>query len=239
MTNVINQLHKEFTELIAGKAMDNWWFGNSFAERYLEVNRDTKMAPAFFIEEPTHPSPNNDIANQQVTDLKLPFESFWICTRWMQVGQESSGFVHFFRTHNVLKLAIYTCSGGKNAWSGRAFKFETNMRLVPEVTPIERIAIDAALHLVNVINLPIERIDAMPTILVRQKLAQGGMFRNQTRFITVRPSYFTSQRNMAYGSPKSPHNRRGHWRHYVSGKKTWVKDCGIRGGSKDARDYAM
>lgn len=43
------------------------------------------------------------------------------------------------------------------------------------------------------------------------------------------------------GSPKSAHNRRGHWRTLTKNdKRVWVKDCAIHGGRRHvARDYRV
>ncbi len=42
------------------------------------------------------------------------------------------------------------------------------------------------------------------------------------------------------GWSQSPHNRRGHWRTYrQTGKRVWVRDCAIHGGSDVGRDYLM
>lgn len=41
------------------------------------------------------------------------------------------------------------------------------------------------------------------------------------------------------GSPRLPHNRRGHWRNLRSGKRVWVRDCAIHGGSDVGRNYVV
>ncbi len=41
------------------------------------------------------------------------------------------------------------------------------------------------------------------------------------------------------GGTRSPHDRRGHWRNYKSGKRTWVRDCKIHGGSDEGREYVV
>lgn len=239
MKEVIDKLHKEFSELIAGDVMKGWLTSNKWAQENLKIGRDAKMAPAFFIEELTHYSDEEARADQLVADLALPFEAFWICSRWSQDNVASSNFAFFHRSLDVLKVAIYFCAEVRDDWRGTAISFAGNTSFAPNVASANRMEIREALKLVDVINLSSERIEAAPNLLVRQRLAKGGLFKKQTQFITVRPYRFTQQTAGANGSSKSPHNRRGHWRRYRSGKEVWIQDCTIHGGSKGGRDYAV
>ena len=45
--------------------------------------------------------------------------------------------------------------------------------------------------------------------------------------------------SMGGGWTNQPHDRRGHWRNYRSGKKVWIRDQHIHGGSRRPRDYRV
>jgi len=108
---------------------------------------------------------------------------------------------------------------GRNDWSGKQVR-ESLMR-APE----------------RIIECAV--LDPPQSVLVRQQLAIGGRDWKQTRFITVRPNRSARHVRGRNGSSRSPHNRRGHWRHYRSGKKVWIADCAIHGGSKGVRNYVV
>jgi len=46
-----------------------------------------------------------------------------------------------------------------------------------------------------------------------------------------------SERSEPTGITKQPHDRRGHYRTYRSGKQVWVRSCRIHGGSEEPRIY--
>ena len=41
------------------------------------------------------------------------------------------------------------------------------------------------------------------------------------------------------GTPKSPHTRRGHYRHYKNGKVVWIKPTKVRGGKNKQKFYRL
>ena len=237
---VPQKLHRDFSNLVAGDALNNWRFDNWFAAKSLRIDQRAKLAPAFFIADETTTSAVAGDPNTTVASLKLPFEAFWICS-WQTDGAGVKNIFHYFERTGAV-MVVHRClnSGGRDAWSGRAFRFDGNLlSLLNDSTFNEAFAWEA-LALVDVVNSPSERIDEPPqSVLVRQQLAVGGRDWKQTRFITVRPNRSPRHVRGHNGSSRSPHNRRGHWRHYRTGKKVWIADCAIHGGSKGVRNYVV
>lgn len=60
-------------------------------------------------------------------------------------------------------------------------------------------------------------------------------------FITIenKPAADRGEPSGHSGVAKLPHNRRGHWRNLRSGKRVWVRDCAIHGGSDVGRNYVV
>jgi len=56
-------------------------------------------------------------------------------------------------------------------------------------------------------------------------------------YITKKKYYYHNRDEHATGSPKSPHNRRGHYRQCKSGKVVWVKESHIKG--KQGNTYVI
>jgi hypothetical protein len=49
----------------------------------------------------------------------------------------------------------------------------------------------------------------------------------------------TSREGIGMGGTKAAHERRGYWRQYRSGRRGWVRNCSIHGGSPIPRDYRV
>lgn len=239
MVETVKQLHNEFAELVVGSAMTSWEFDGEWAYQNLQISPKAKKAPAFFLASTTTVPDTEASAFLQVTDLRLPFLSFWIAYRWEAGRFASSEFAYFERQGGALKLAIYSRGDSKYSWDGKVYEFDGNTRLVGELCPVEQKCIGKAFEVLDTINQSTERDESAPSILVRQKLAKGGVPVRATRFINIYPSRPNCAGFTAGGSPKSPHSRRGHWRAYRSGKSVWVNDCVIRGGAILARNYSV
>ncbi|MFM5968699.1 MAG: hypothetical protein ACKOQ8_06655 [Micrococcales bacterium] len=237
---VPQKLHRDFSNLVAAEAMVDWGYGNWFAANTLRFGQRAKLAPAFFIADETTTSAVAGAPDTAVESLKLPFEAFWICS-WQTDGAGVKNIFHYFeRTHAVMFVRRYLNSGGRNAWSGNAFMLDSNLSCVVNDPTFNQSLLWEALELIDLVNSPCERIDDPPqSVLVRQQLAIGGRDWKQTRFITVRPNRSARHVRGRNGSSRSPHNRRGHWRHYRNGKRVWIADCAIHGGSKGVRNYVV
>lgn len=237
---VPQKLHRDFSNLIAGDAMDGWGFDNGLASKSLPIDQRAKLAPAFFIADEKTTSAVAGEPNTTVASLKLPFEAFWICS-WQTDGAGVKNIFHYFeRTQTVMVVRRYLNSGPRDAWTGKVFRFNSDLLSVLNDPTFTRALVWEALGLVDLVNAPSDQFDDPPqSVLVRQQLAVGGRDWKQTRFITVRPKRSSRHVSGHNGSSRSPHNRRGHWRHYRSGKRVWIADCAIHGGSKGVRNYVV
>lgn len=57
--------------------------------------------------------------------------------------------------------------------------------------------------------------------------------------IKISDKKYISEKKEYQGGTKSPHSRRGHWRHYKSGKKVWIEKMDVKGGSEEDRRYTV
>jgi hypothetical protein len=123
---VPQKLHRDFSNLIAGDAMDGWGFSNKFAIENLLIDQHAKLAPAFFIADVAETSNAEGEASTSVDSLRLPFESFWICS-WKIGGAGIENIFHYFeRNRAVLVVRRYLNSGPRDAWTGKVFRFNSD-----------------------------------------------------------------------------------------------------------------
>lgn len=239
MSEVVPMLHKKFSQLIADDAQTFRCTPNGWEPVSIKPDRSSKMDAAFFIDKVMQFPKKVAPSDHSLEDLRLPFQSFWISCHCEEAGTSVSKFFHFEIRAYGLALSMFSHSETRTGWSATTYHFQEDTKLVAELVPVHQYWVGLALELLDIVNAPTEQVDAMPHFLVRKRLARGGLNRKQTRFITVRPTRFAPHSRVGNGASRAPHNRRGHWRHYRSGKKVWIADCAIHGGSKAARDYAI
>lgn len=239
MSEVIPMLHNNFSQLIAGKAHTMLLTNAGWEPVVIKPDRASKMDAAFFIDGLMQFPKKTVPSDLSLSDLRLPFSSFWICWHCKENGASICQFAHFKVSDYGLSLTIFGHSEHETGWFGDIYFFEPDTSLVEQIDPDHQYPLRKALDLLDIVNAPCEQVDERPHYLVRQRLVKSGLNRKQTRFITVRPTRFVPYSRGGNGASKTPHNRRGHWRHYRSGKKVWIADCAIHGGSKAARDYAI
>ncbi len=77
-----------------------------------------------------------------------------------------------------------------------------------------------------------------PTTLVKKQYRrkQNGQFIYLNKEIKVSANQDKEERK---GTPKSPHIRRGHYRHYKNGKVVWIKPTKVRGGKNKQKFYKI
>lgn len=121
---------------------------------------------------------------------------------------------------DTLELASYAEDARSNWTAAMDATVLLNRRQQIETTasPIGKIAIKA--------NERRERVNLdaiLPAVVVRMisRQAEG------------------SDSSRSYGGTKQPHDRRGHWRNYKSGKKVWIRNQRIHGGSEKPRQYRV
>lgn len=62
---------------------------------------------------------------------------------------------------------------------------------------------------------------------------------NYPKFIYIGRTKSLTHEGDKKGIPKSPHNRRGHYRHYKNGKTIWVKPAKVKGGNSAQKFYKI
>lgn len=239
MNKIIGKLHKDFSQLVSTKLIDQWYYESDSAKKNLHITNNIKQSTAFFLDYDVSYSDEIFGINSFVNNINIPFSSFWICCRRKYRTKTMNDFVHFERVNDDLTIRIYTNHGQKKSWNGTVFKFEGSVKSVDDFSVVDGPLIRHTLKLVDEVNSSRKDIEPPSSILVRRKLTLAGRVWKQNKFITVRPNRSSSPSRCGNGSPKSPHNRRGHWRNYQSGKTVWVGDCTIRGGSTASKLYAM
>ena len=239
MVETVRQLHREFAELVVGEAMTYWWFSGTWALEKLQISPAAKTAPAFFLANKTTVPEMEATPYHCIDALRLPFPSFWLAYRWDSDEVAASEFAYFEKQGNSLKLATYKRGDGKDAWSGKVYQFTHTTHLVAELNTIEKKCLGKVFEVLDTINQPVELADVPPSLLIRRKLARGGVTSRASRFISVTSKRAQFKGASISGSLKSPHDRRGHWRTYRSGKSIWIKDCHIHGGANVGRSYSV
>ena len=239
MGEITENLQKLFAELVAGDAMEYWWYDGEWALEHLKISSRAKAAPAFFLASATSAPYTEACPDQSVADLRLPFPAFWLSYRIESGDLVSHEFFYFERDGNALKLGTYTRGETRDSWGGRVYACDGTFKIVSDLYPVERKIIGKALEVLTIISQPVEQIPCRPSLLTRRKLSKGGIHPRNTNFINVFPTRYVQQVSVAGGTAKSPHNRQGHWRTYRSGKKVWIRDCAIHGGSDKSRNYAV
>jgi len=100
---------------------------------------------------------------------------------------------------------------------------------------------------VQLINMPPEQIRSVAgelgkvAVIINQKRAgdkrkpiQAPRILSLSRIVD-----YDNDSVSGFGAPRSPHDRRGHWRRYQSGKVIWISDMKIHGGSVNAPLYEV
>ena len=239
MVETVRRLHREFAELIVGKAMTYWWYDGDWALQQLQISSVAKSAPAFFLANTTKIPDSPAPSDRRVQDFQLPFPSCWLAYRWEEDDIASSEFAYFERSGHALKLATYARGDNKESWSGKVYNFDFDTHLIGDLAPVEQKMIGKIFEVLDTVNQPIERVESPPSLLIRQRLAKGGVTPRNSRFINVYATRPKVGGLGEIGSPKSAHDRRGHWRTYKSGKRVWVRESAIHGGANSARSYAV
>ncbi|SOB86739.1 hypothetical protein SAMN06297144_1848 [Sphingomonas guangdongensis] len=98
-------------------------------------------------------------------------------------------------------------------------------------------------HLTTLKAPTTERVEGIAEGVIRNPHTRRAREARRARFITVRPNAITPRTEHQGGAHASPvgHERRGHWRTYKTGKRTWVSAMSVNGGAVEGetRNYRV
>lgn len=173
-------------------------------------------APAFFLDGMPSATPGT---------IQLPFEEFWVITRL-----EGFDCAIFIRDTGVNRLEHWSYSNVYGKWMAFPVANKTVFH-------------DFVLGLIQKINNgERERVETESLRTLNHGRAKSKVkLVPVPRFIRIGGPLRVSQNqpHTGTGSSRSPHERIGHWRNYRSGKRVWVRDCKIHGGSYVPRNYRV
>lgn len=190
--------------------------------------REALSAHAFFYID------DNDTDDFSILPAGLPFQTFWVV-------------VHF---KGVAICALVEPMPGMPGmprpdylWYPSAIPGERIRTTEAEIDEKAAFIVDRALAALQRNHL--EEVDSS----IRSNINRGrAKTVGKASFLSELPPFIRISRDQApvnehqggtHASP-IPHDRRGHWRTYkISGKRVWVNECKIKGGSADSRNYRI
>ena len=89
----------------------------------------------------------------------------------------------------------------------------------------------------------IETLQPAPKFLNKARAKKGKLPLDEIKHLVIHTpsvSIKTAPQGGTHASPRE-HQRRGHWRHYASGKRAWIRDCivGTRAYGRIRKDYEV